>query len=225
MGGGEWVREGLRKPWVIDRYLFVNGVRVGARRRAGRTTRSRSTRSRGAASSRPRRGLRCPPLTVRAIPPSRASRSRSGPPSRPRPAARSSASSAPSATPSAPTSASGGWSGGKSRRRDHRGPRRDGEAGRPPTGGPRSWSDPGVRVGHLARTSHAAVRRHRRGEARAGDPPRAPRAATRARGSSRGPCRRRRAVFEGNCAACHGREAAWPISDRLRGRSRPSCTT
>jgi mono/diheme cytochrome c family protein len=28
MGGGEWVREGLRKPWVIDRYMFVNGVRV-----------------------------------------------------------------------------------------------------------------------------------------------------------------------------------------------------
>ncbi|HVO09599.1 MAG TPA: c-type cytochrome [Vicinamibacteria bacterium] len=30
MGGGEWVREGLRKPWVIDRYLFVNGIRVSA---------------------------------------------------------------------------------------------------------------------------------------------------------------------------------------------------
>ena len=28
MGGSEWVREGLRKPWVIDRYMFVNGVRV-----------------------------------------------------------------------------------------------------------------------------------------------------------------------------------------------------
>ena len=26
-GGSEWVREGLRKPWVIDRYMFVNGVR------------------------------------------------------------------------------------------------------------------------------------------------------------------------------------------------------
>jgi mono/diheme cytochrome c family protein len=30
MGGSEWVREGLRKPWVIDRYMFVNGVRVPA---------------------------------------------------------------------------------------------------------------------------------------------------------------------------------------------------
>jgi mono/diheme cytochrome c family protein len=30
VGGSEWVREGLRKPWVIDRYLFVNGVRVPA---------------------------------------------------------------------------------------------------------------------------------------------------------------------------------------------------
>jgi mono/diheme cytochrome c family protein len=28
IGGSEWVREGLRKPWVIDRYLFVNGVRL-----------------------------------------------------------------------------------------------------------------------------------------------------------------------------------------------------
>jgi mono/diheme cytochrome c family protein len=30
MGGSEWVREGLRKPWVIDRHMFVNGVRVPA---------------------------------------------------------------------------------------------------------------------------------------------------------------------------------------------------
>jgi mono/diheme cytochrome c family protein len=28
MGGGEWVREDLRKPYVIGRYMFVNGVRV-----------------------------------------------------------------------------------------------------------------------------------------------------------------------------------------------------
>jgi mono/diheme cytochrome c family protein/cytochrome bd-type quinol oxidase subunit 1 len=28
MGGSEWVREGLRKPWVIDRHMFVNAVRV-----------------------------------------------------------------------------------------------------------------------------------------------------------------------------------------------------
>jgi mono/diheme cytochrome c family protein len=34
LGSAEWVREGLRKPWVIDRHLFVNGVRVG---RAGST--------------------------------------------------------------------------------------------------------------------------------------------------------------------------------------------
>ena len=25
-------------------------------------------------------------------------------------------------------------------------------------------------------------------------------------------------VFEGHCAACHGPEAPWPITDRLRGR-------
>jgi mono/diheme cytochrome c family protein len=29
-GGGEWTREALRKPWLIDRYLFVNGVRLPA---------------------------------------------------------------------------------------------------------------------------------------------------------------------------------------------------
>jgi mono/diheme cytochrome c family protein/cytochrome bd-type quinol oxidase subunit 1 len=34
MGGAEWVREGLRKPWVIDRYMFVNGVRAAATDRA-----------------------------------------------------------------------------------------------------------------------------------------------------------------------------------------------
>jgi mono/diheme cytochrome c family protein/cytochrome bd-type quinol oxidase subunit 1 len=28
MGGSEWVREGVRKPWVIDGYMFVNGVRL-----------------------------------------------------------------------------------------------------------------------------------------------------------------------------------------------------
>ena len=30
MGASEWVREGLRKPWVIDRYMFVNSVRLPA---------------------------------------------------------------------------------------------------------------------------------------------------------------------------------------------------
>jgi mono/diheme cytochrome c family protein/cytochrome bd-type quinol oxidase subunit 1 len=30
MGGAEWVREGLRKPWVIDRTMFVNAVRLPA---------------------------------------------------------------------------------------------------------------------------------------------------------------------------------------------------
>ncbi len=28
MGGGEWVREDLRKPYVIGRYMFVNGARL-----------------------------------------------------------------------------------------------------------------------------------------------------------------------------------------------------
>jgi mono/diheme cytochrome c family protein len=27
------------------------------------------------------------------------------------------------------------------------------------------------------------------------------------------------AVFEQHCSACHGPDAAWPITDRLRGRS------
>jgi mono/diheme cytochrome c family protein/cytochrome bd-type quinol oxidase subunit 1 len=30
MGSGEWAREALRKPWVIDRYMFTNGVRLPA---------------------------------------------------------------------------------------------------------------------------------------------------------------------------------------------------
>jgi len=28
MGGSEWVREDLRKPWVIGQYMFVNGLRL-----------------------------------------------------------------------------------------------------------------------------------------------------------------------------------------------------
>jgi mono/diheme cytochrome c family protein len=35
MGGSEWVREGLRKPWVIDRYMLVNAVRLPAPAGAG----------------------------------------------------------------------------------------------------------------------------------------------------------------------------------------------
>jgi len=31
MGGGEWVREVLRKPYVIGQYMFVNGVRLPPR--------------------------------------------------------------------------------------------------------------------------------------------------------------------------------------------------
>jgi mono/diheme cytochrome c family protein len=30
MGGGEWVREDLRKPWVLGQYMFVNGARIPA---------------------------------------------------------------------------------------------------------------------------------------------------------------------------------------------------
>jgi mono/diheme cytochrome c family protein len=30
MGGSEWVREDLRKPWVIGQYMFVNSMRVPA---------------------------------------------------------------------------------------------------------------------------------------------------------------------------------------------------
>jgi mono/diheme cytochrome c family protein len=30
MGGSEWVREDLRKPWVLGQYMFVNAVRVPA---------------------------------------------------------------------------------------------------------------------------------------------------------------------------------------------------
>ena len=30
MGGSEWVREDLRKPWVIGQYMFVNAIRLPA---------------------------------------------------------------------------------------------------------------------------------------------------------------------------------------------------
>jgi hypothetical protein len=31
-GGSEWVREGLRKPYVLGNYMFVNGVRLPVKR-------------------------------------------------------------------------------------------------------------------------------------------------------------------------------------------------
>jgi mono/diheme cytochrome c family protein/cytochrome bd-type quinol oxidase subunit 1 len=36
LGCGEWTREALRKPWVIDRYLLVNGIRLPAPPKAPR---------------------------------------------------------------------------------------------------------------------------------------------------------------------------------------------
>ena len=115
MGGSEWVREGLRKPWVIDRHMFVNGVRVP---RAGRGRRRDDPFALDALG--PARGPRDLALGggARRLPPGRPGlradcRSPSGPRSRRRPAARSSGSSARPATPSGATSASGGSSGAR----------------------------------------------------------------------------------------------------------------
>ena len=122
MGGSEWVREGLRKPWVIDRHMFVNGVRVPGP--AGTPAGGRPVRARRAG---PARGPRDLALGggARRLPSGRPRlradcRSPSGPRSRWRPAARSSGSSARPATPSAATSASGGWSGARASPRSRR---------------------------------------------------------------------------------------------------------
>jgi len=94
-------------------------------------------------------------------------------------------------------------------------------AARPVTaaGRPASWSDPGVRVttwlgrrmppfaGTEAEKHGLAIHLARLG----GDAGAGLEALAAAPGGA--------AVFEQYCSACHGPEAAWPITDRLRGRS------
>jgi mono/diheme cytochrome c family protein len=218
MGGGEWVREGLRKPWVIDRYMFVNGVRVGG---PGRP----AVEDPFSLDSLCRRG-------VLATSPWAAV-----------PAAYRPGESAFEGLPVAERARLEAAAGREVFRlectachteRGHLGivPLVRGKsvaaitavldaAAKPvrADGQPASWSDPGVRVatwlgrrmppfaGTDAEKRALAIHLARLG----GDERAGLEAAPAAVGGAE--------VFEEHCAACHGPEAPWPITDRLRGRS------
>jgi mono/diheme cytochrome c family protein len=217
MGGAEWVREGLRKPWVIDRYMFVNGVRVAA---AGPATADDpfsldALRRRGVLATSPW-----------AAPPAR----------RPGEAALAGLAAAERAA----LEAAAGREVFKLEcaachtERGHLGVARlvRGKgvaaitavldaAAKPVTaaGQPASWSDPGIRVAtwlERRMPPFAGTEGEKRALAvhlaRLGGGERAGLEASTAAGDGAG-------AFERHCAACHGPESPWPISGRLRGRS------
>jgi mono/diheme cytochrome c family protein len=220
IGGSEWTREGLRKPWVIDRYMFVNGVRVPAARGAGVPVPDPFALDaldvRGVGATSPWHLL---PAEYRP-----------GDPAFERlPAPRKAALEGEQgrmlfAVECAACHTAHGHLGilrlvsGKSVAAitavlD--------ATARPLTvdGRPTSWSDPELRVaGWLGRRmppfagteteKHALVVYL----ARVGGDERAGFETARASGAGL-------AVFEEHCAVCHGPEAAWPIGPRLRGRS------
>lgn len=220
MGGGEWVREGLRKPWVIDRYMFVNGVRVP-----------------------PPPGAPAPmddPFALDAL-------GRHGvlatSPWAAVPAAWRPGDPAFEALPVAERAALEVEAGREvfklecaacHTERGHLGVRRlvQGKsvaaitavldaAAKPVTadGRPGAWSDPGVRVaswlgrrmppfaGTSAEKRALAIHLARQG----GDERAGLEVPSGAGGGAE--------AFERYCSACHGREAPWPVADRLRGRS------
>jgi len=218
MGGSEWVREGLRKPWVIDRYMFVNGVRVAGPDRA-------AADDPFALDALGRRG-------VLATSPWAAA-----------PAAYRPGDPAFEGLPVAERASLEAEAGHEVFRLEcaachtekaHLGVLRlvrgksvaaitailDATA-KPVTadGQPASWSDPGVRVatwlgrrmppfaGTEAEKRALAIHLARLG----GDESAGLEAAAAGGGGAD--------VFEQNCAACHGPESPWPITDRLRGRA------
>jgi mono/diheme cytochrome c family protein len=203
MGGSEWVREGLRKPWVIDRYMFVNGVRV-----AGRD---------GAAADDPfaldtlvRRGVLATspwaavPAAYRPGDPAF-----EGLPVSERAALEAEAGGEVFALECAAchTERAHLGVGGSDRRRAIGRPRRDGK----PVADRRtkSWSD-----GSARRLGRSACRAGTDAEAR----PRGPLAPRGRRGAGEAVRPGDAEVFEQHCSACHGPDSAWPITDRLRGR-------
>jgi mono/diheme cytochrome c family protein/cytochrome bd-type quinol oxidase subunit 1 len=220
MGGGEWVREGLRKPWVIDRHMFVNGVRVPSP--PGALVPAEDPFTVGALG---RRGVLATSPWA-AVP----AAYRPGDP----------AFEGLPATERATLEAQAGREVFKLEctachtERAHLGIVRlvRGKsvaaitavldaAAKPVTadGQPTSWSDPRVRVatwlgrrmppfaGTEAEKRALAIHLARLG----GDAGAGVEAPAVALGGT--------AVFEQHCSACHGPEAAWPIRDRLRGRT------
>ncbi|MCM2256519.1 MAG: c-type cytochrome [Vicinamibacteria bacterium] len=216
MGGAEWVREGLRKPWVIDRYMFVNGVRAAAPAGGLDPFALASLDQRGVLATSPWVAV---------------------------PAAWKPGDAAFEALPPAQRADLHDAAGRQMFKaqcaachtiRGHLGIERlvrgksaaaigavlD-KAAQPvgADGQPAAWADPGVRVaswlgrrmppvvGTEAEKRALAIHLARLGgDAQAGQE--APAAA--AGGAE---------VFEANCAACHGAESPWPIAPRLRGRS------
>jgi mono/diheme cytochrome c family protein/cytochrome bd-type quinol oxidase subunit 1 len=218
MGGGEWVREGLRKPWVIDRYMFVNGVRVP---RPGSAPGADpfaldSLAAPGILATSPWAAI---PAGYRPGDPAY-----EGLPIAERAALEAEAGREVFALECAACHTE----------RAHLGVRRlvAGKsvaaigaildaAAKPVTAGgaPASWSDPGVRVATwLGRRMppFAGTEAEKRALAihlaRLGGDGRAGLEAPAAAGAGA-------AAFEEHCAACHGAESEWPIGDRLRGRS------
>jgi mono/diheme cytochrome c family protein len=218
MGGGEWVREGLRKPWVIDRYMFVNGVRVpGSGRGAGDDP--------FALDDLGRRGVLATSPWA-AVP---AGYHPGDPAFEGLPVAERAALEAEAGREVFKLECAACHT-----ERAHLGVLRlvrgksvaaitailDATA-RPVAadGAPASWSDPGVRVATwLGRRMppFAGTEAEKRALAihlaRLGGDEKAGLEAPAAAGGGAG-------VFEEHCAACHGPDSPWPITDRLRGRS------
>jgi mono/diheme cytochrome c family protein len=215
MGGSEWVREGLRKPWVIDRYMFVNGVRATAPASVEDPFAVDALSVRGVLATSPWAAV---PAAFRPGDPSF-----EGLPVEERAALEMEAGREVFKLECAACHTE----------RAHLGIRRlvQGKsvaavtaildaAAKPvtPDGRPGAWSDPRVRVatwlgrrmppfaGTDAEKHALAVHLARLG----GDE----RAGLEAPASAGGGAE----VFEANCSPCHGPEAAWPIADRLRGR-------
>jgi len=220
MGGGEWVREGLRKPWVIDRHMFVNGVRVPSPPGALAPTEDPFTLGavgrRGVLATSPWVAV---PAAYRPGDPAF-----EGLPAAERAALEAQAGREIFKLECAVCHTERGYVGVLRLVRSKSVAAITAvldAAAKPVTadGQPASWSDSGVRVatwlgrrmppfaGTEAEKYALAVHLARLG----GDAGAGIEAPAAALGGA--------AIFERHCSACHGPEAAWPISDRLRGRA------